>query len=261
MMGSRSCLIFFVLRVWYLQVPSEPGIRLHSAEDLESGFGDRIRHLGQEHPTGFLLCKALRRLESPVLVSDAIAGRWLRVYCGINVRTKVDNAAHLERDWAIAFAITSRMRVSNLEPLRTGCLPLWRYPCPLGCARPGSRVTGLRLASCSYATPWSSSWGSACALPSIRIALRTMRLRRPCRRYCLKGNLPYACRASCSGSGILNTIPTQGHCGMTARTRWSRLWVTIFGETMLVSDTGHCGLLWGRGAKSLRYPRRFAGPG
>ena len=120
MMGSRSCWIFFALGVWYLQVPSEPGIRVHSAEDLESGFGDRIRQLGQEHPTGFLLCKALRRLESPVLVSDAIAGRWLRVYCGINVRTKVDNAAHLERDWGNR--IRDHLADEGIEP---GALANW----------------------------------------------------------------------------------------------------------------------------------------
>ena len=88
-----------MLSVWYLQAPSEAGVRLHSAEELESGFGHRIRHLGQEHPTGYLLCQALRRLEPPVLVSDAIARRWLRVHCGINVRSKIDNAADLERDW------------------------------------------------------------------------------------------------------------------------------------------------------------------
>ena len=34
-----------------------------------------------------------------MLVSDAIARRWLRVHCGINVRSKIDNAADLERDW------------------------------------------------------------------------------------------------------------------------------------------------------------------
>ena len=68
-------------------------------EELESRFGDRIRHLGQEHPTGYPLCQALRTLEPPVLVSDARAGRWLRVHCGINVRSRVDNAADLERDW------------------------------------------------------------------------------------------------------------------------------------------------------------------
>ena len=55
--------------------------------------------MGQEHPIDFLVCQSLRRLEPPVLVSRAIAGRWLRVYCGINVRCKVENAADLERDW------------------------------------------------------------------------------------------------------------------------------------------------------------------
>ena len=34
-----------------------------------------------------------------MLVSDAIAGRWLKEYCGISVRTKINSAAHLEQDW------------------------------------------------------------------------------------------------------------------------------------------------------------------
>ena len=67
-MGSRSCLIFFVLRVWYLQVPSEPGIRLHSAEDLESGFGDRIRQLGQEYPMGQEIRVCIRVVSARVLL-------------------------------------------------------------------------------------------------------------------------------------------------------------------------------------------------
>ena len=45
--------------------------RLESMEELESRFGDSIRHQGQEHPTGYLLCQALRRLEAPVLVSSS----------------------------------------------------------------------------------------------------------------------------------------------------------------------------------------------
>ena len=87
-----------MLSVWYLQAPSEAGVRLHSAEELESGFGHRIRHLGQEHPTAYLLCQALAKLETPVRVSDAIARKWLRQYCGITVRTQIDNAGHLELD-------------------------------------------------------------------------------------------------------------------------------------------------------------------
>ena len=32
-------------------------------------------------------------------VSNAIARKWLRQYCGITVRTQIDNASHLELDW------------------------------------------------------------------------------------------------------------------------------------------------------------------
>ena len=55
-----------------------------------------------------------------MLVSDAIAGRWLRVYCGINVRSKVDNAAHLERDWGAR--IREHLAGEGMEP---GALANW----------------------------------------------------------------------------------------------------------------------------------------
>ena len=71
--------------------PGQSGVRIKSTDELEAVWGDRIRHLGQDHPTAYLLCQALRKLQPPVLVSDAIAGRWLRVHCGINVRSKVEN--------------------------------------------------------------------------------------------------------------------------------------------------------------------------
>ena len=74
-------------------------MRVKSTEELEAVYGDDIRHLGREHPTAYLLCQALRKLDPLVLVSDAIAGRWLREHGGINVQSKVDNAAHLELYW------------------------------------------------------------------------------------------------------------------------------------------------------------------
>ena len=83
----------------YQQAPEESGVRVESAEELEAVWGDRIRHLGQEHPTAYLLCQALAKLETPVRVSDAIARKWLRQYCGITVRSKIENAGHLELDW------------------------------------------------------------------------------------------------------------------------------------------------------------------
>ena len=77
------------------------GERVHSTEELERVYGDciRDRQLAHAHPTAFLLCKALRNFEPPVLVSDAIAGRWLRDHGGINIQSQVDNAAHLELRW------------------------------------------------------------------------------------------------------------------------------------------------------------------
>ena len=55
-----------------------------------------------------------------MLVSRKVAGRWLRVYCGINVRTKVDNAAHLERDWGDR--IRDHLADEGIEP---GALSKW----------------------------------------------------------------------------------------------------------------------------------------
>ena len=83
------------------QSPDEAGIRVLSAEELDRVHGDciRERNLAQSHPTAYLLCKALRLLEPPLLVSDSIAGRWLREYGGIIIKCKIDNAGHLELDW------------------------------------------------------------------------------------------------------------------------------------------------------------------
>ncbi|MDA8609469.1 hypothetical protein N9L19_00980 [bacterium] len=81
---------------------------MKSTEELEAAWGDSIRHLGQEHPTAHLLCQALRKLEAQVLVSEAVAGRWLRAHGGINALSEVDNAAHLERDWGCSYPRASR---------------------------------------------------------------------------------------------------------------------------------------------------------
>ena len=92
------------MKTWwqvYRQSPDEAGIRVDSAEELDRVHGDciRERNLAQSHPTAYLLCKALRQLEPPLLVSNSIAGRWLREYGGISIKSKIDNAGHLELDW------------------------------------------------------------------------------------------------------------------------------------------------------------------
>ena len=55
--------------------------------------------MSQEYPTAFLLCKALRRRQPSVLVSDGIAKRWLERHGGVRVQSRIENAGHLERDW------------------------------------------------------------------------------------------------------------------------------------------------------------------
>ena len=104
----------------YVQALGHQGVRFGSAEELEDAWGDRIRHLGQDNPTAYLLCQALRKLDTPVLVSDAIAGRWLKEYCGISVRTKINNAAHLEQDWGAR--IREHLAGAAIEP---GDLSKW----------------------------------------------------------------------------------------------------------------------------------------
>ena len=92
------------------------GERVHSTEELERVYGDciRDRQLAHAHPTAFLLCKALRNFEPPVLVSDAIAGRWLRDHGGINIQSQVDNAAHLELRWGAR--IREHLAGAGIEP-------------------------------------------------------------------------------------------------------------------------------------------------
>ena len=90
------------VKTWFGQYRRDvAGERVHSTEELERVYGDCIRdcQLAHAHPTAFLLCKALRNFEPPVLVSDAIARRWLREHGGINIQSQADNAAHLELRW------------------------------------------------------------------------------------------------------------------------------------------------------------------
>ena len=72
-----------------------------------------------------------------MLVSDAIAGRWLRDHGGINVRSKVDNAAHLERDWGAR--IREHLAGEGIEP---GALANWMLT-TVGAIRALSGVPGL----------------------------------------------------------------------------------------------------------------------
>ena len=47
----------------------------------------------------YLLCQALRARQPPLLVSDAIANRWLRECGGVREESQVENAGHLELLW------------------------------------------------------------------------------------------------------------------------------------------------------------------
>ena len=98
----------------HLQAPDESGVRIKSTDELERVWGDRIRHLAQEQPTAYLLCQALSKLNPPLLVSNAIAGRWLRDHGGMHVHSGEDNAAHLERDWGAR--LREHLASEGMEP-------------------------------------------------------------------------------------------------------------------------------------------------
>ena len=89
---SLSC-----LRVWWGKYKLPDGaVTAASAQELESRYGDSIRHLGLEYPTAYKLCKALRQREPPLCVTDAIARVWLSRYArGVEVQN-IENAGHLE---------------------------------------------------------------------------------------------------------------------------------------------------------------------
>ena len=103
-----------------LLAPGESGVRITSTDELEREWGDSIRHLAQEQPTAYLLCQALRKLSPPILVSDAIAGRWLRDHGGVQVKSKADSAGHLEMHWGAR--IREHLAGGGIEP---GALANW----------------------------------------------------------------------------------------------------------------------------------------
>ena len=59
------------------------------------------------------------RARSTSLVSEAIATRWLRDHGGINVQSKVDNAAHLELRWG------ARIREHHGQGIESSVLSNW----------------------------------------------------------------------------------------------------------------------------------------
>ena len=85
------------VRMWWDKYKLPEGAEtVTSAQDLEHRFGDGIRHLAREYPTSFKLCKALRKREPPLCITDAIARVWLQQYARHGELQYIENAGHLE---------------------------------------------------------------------------------------------------------------------------------------------------------------------
>ena len=71
------------VKQWWTSHRVQPGAaRIQTAKDLQELHGSRIQHLVAEHSTAFKLCKALREMDPPVFVTDAVAKQWLLKYDG-----------------------------------------------------------------------------------------------------------------------------------------------------------------------------------
>ena len=69
------------VRTWWSKYRLPEGaVTVPSAQDLEEGYGDAIRHVGLEFPTAFTLCRALRAKEPPLCITNKVAEVWLQKY-------------------------------------------------------------------------------------------------------------------------------------------------------------------------------------
>ena len=87
-------------KTWFKKYRLPDGaLRVNSATDLEDQYGESIRHLSHEYPTGYKLSEALRQRTPPLYVTRPICETWLNKYKGSVAVTNVDNAGHLELLW------------------------------------------------------------------------------------------------------------------------------------------------------------------
>ena len=86
-----------LVKTWYTKyrVPADAE-KLPNATVLEDKYGESIRHMVHEYPTGYKLSEALRQRTPPLYVTRQICDTWLSKYRGAVAVTNVDNAGHLE---------------------------------------------------------------------------------------------------------------------------------------------------------------------
>ena len=70
-----------LLKVWFLK-SGMPGdaVKVESAADLQEHYGDLVLRLSVDHPSSYLLCKALRAQQPPLYVTDSVCKHWLRTH-------------------------------------------------------------------------------------------------------------------------------------------------------------------------------------
>ena len=70
-----------MLKVWFSNFRSPAGgEKVSSARELNEKYGDVVAELAKTYASGYLLAKALRARDPPVVASDGVVRVWLRRY-------------------------------------------------------------------------------------------------------------------------------------------------------------------------------------
>ena len=71
-----------VLKQWFANFVAPAGSweKVSSARELDEKYGDVVAELAKKHETAYLLGKALRKRDPPVVASDGVVRVWLRRY-------------------------------------------------------------------------------------------------------------------------------------------------------------------------------------
>ena len=101
-------------------------------------------NIGATYLTAYLLCKFLRERDPSVLVSDAIAKRWLQRHGGIHVKTLINSAGHLELLWG------DQIRIHAAEGITAENMSQWM---------PGTHHVSVSARTCQtwMSKDWSTS--------------------------------------------------------------------------------------------------------
>ena len=71
-----------VLKNWFANFVAPAGSweKVSSARELDEKYGDVVAELAKKHETAYLLGKALRKRDPPVVASDGVVNQWLIKY-------------------------------------------------------------------------------------------------------------------------------------------------------------------------------------